>query len=445
MLGTLILLFAPQATVPEWIPTHRIHLLNGNSIDGVLLRLDSRRALAFLRLPIGEMAVRFSEISRMSVAAAEKCCLGLPGGDYRIHGIRPRTKGEKAVQTVVEKEPREKEPEEQIPRIVETPVVIEPSRLPTTDSDVRRRVDEYLKKIRAATESEREGLIPGLLDLGPGAAEYLADLIDRTDEETALWIVTALQGRNDPRSVGILTDKLKSKVAWVRWASIQALSMMIEPESVALLRPSLQDPDPAVRMAAISAVEKLLDEESLEPIARLTADPDPGVGRRAGVALGILAKKYERIPDAVEMLTNFLPDVSGKTRAEVIEALWKLGDPESAATIVPYVSDSEPAVRISAVRGCGELKSKEAIAGLAERLREEPDRWVKVQICNAFDKIRSDEAIGPLIDLMEEDEDSEIDEAASRALQHITGQREFGQDHDQWREWWNKRGGEEKD
>ncbi len=438
------------AQVEEFEPTHRVHLRNRNLVDGILVRTDGRRELATLRLGLGLIQIRYSDIARMSDTCRDKCCLGLPSGGFRIHGIRPRTKGEKAILTRVE-EPRKSETEEAPPvrteetkRPVEKIEKIEESRtentagLASTSPAIRARVDGQLKKIRAAPPDEKDALIGDLTKLGPGCTEYLADLIDRVDEESSGWLSTALQGQKDERAISILLEKLKSRTPRVRWLSVETLSHMLEPDSAHRLRGALKDPDPQVRISVVSALEMLLDEGALPVIARMAADPDAMVGKRAGIAVRELATHFEKVDESVALLKEILPSAPARSRAGVIEALARLGRKDAADAILAHAADADPSVRAAVAQACGELEAEESVATLIERLGAETELWIQVQICDAFGKMRSQDAIEPLIALMEGTENTDLDETIARALAHITGQEGFGHDDERWREWWDK-------
>lgn len=448
--------------VQDQEPTHRIHLRNGNVLDGVLIRTDGKKALITFRLAVGAVHVRYADVSRMPERAPDKCCEGVPAGHYRVHSIRPRTKGEKAVLTPVEEKKDEPKTDEKKdtttqPKTDTTKtdttktdttktdttkksdtVPVEPTNPPTTPADVRRRIDEHLKKIRSATPEERDRMSLELAQMGSGALEYLADLVDRVEDALVPALLTALHGQKDPRAVAILFDKTRSKSAAIRVAVLQTLMSAVDKDAASRFRGFLQDPDPNVRATAINVLQKLEDEDSIELIARLAGDPEPNVGRTASSAVATMAPRFEKVDEVVAILKDLLPRSKGRSLAQVIEAIGKMGRKEAADSIIEFIGHPEKEVRASVARACSLLRAEETAEALIGRLSEETEQWVKVQICEALGAMKSKKAIESLIDLMERDEDKEVDEAARRNLEVITGKEGFGQDHEKWREWWDK-------
>lgn len=492
MLTISILLALVQAKTETEEPTYRVHLRNGHAVDGVLLYADKKAKGLVLRTSLGgNVTIRFAEMAVVSKECkpeygcaetppsaksktcpnAGDCCHGIPVGQLRHHGIRPRTKGEKAVQTEVKPEDTKTDTTKTDTTKPDTTTgpkdttktdtsrtgtvdttkttsdvePINPSNPPLTSAEVKKRVDDQLRRIRDARGEEKDRLANEMPALGDRADEYLADLVDRVEEELSGYIVGSLQGRKDDRVVSILKDKMKSKADRIRLSVLNLLNGLIDDDDIASLRPYLRDVSPEVRIAALTAVEKHGDEDSLETIAAMTADSDPNVGRAAGVSLEKLAKKFDRIDDAIDILKDVVGQASGASRAEVIDALGKMNSKDVIETVLEYLDDGESSVRANVARVCGELKAVDSIEPLIDLLGREDVKWVKTQICNAFDKIKDKRTIEPLIDLMEREDDDDLDEAAARALQHITGLKDKGHDHDKWREWYEKIKGRSED
>ena len=65
MIATLLLLYAFQAADGEWVEVrfYRVHLINGNFIDGQLLKDDAKGAI--LKMKAGEMTIRRDMIDRV--------------------------------------------------------------------------------------------------------------------------------------------------------------------------------------------------------------------------------------------------------------------------------------------------------------------------------------------------------------------------------------------
>lgn len=490
-----LLLALLQAKAVEEEPTYRVHLRNGHAVDGTLLYTDKKTKSLAIRVGDGSVTVRIADMAVQTKECKEEfgclasppgekskscpnagdCCHGIPVGQPRHHGIRPRTKGAKAVQVPVDNKTDETKTDEtktdtttgptktdttrtdttktdprktgtvDTTKTVSDVEPVNPTNPPLTSPEIKKRVDEQLKRIKEARGDEKDRLAYDLPTLGDRADEYLADLIDRVDEELSGYVASGLQNRKDSRVVSILLDKMKSKAERIRLSVLNLLAGALEPEDAAALRPFLKDEVPNVRIAAISALEKLGDEESIEAIARMTGDSDASVGRAAGVSLEKMAKKFDRWEDVISVLKDVVGTVSGPARAEVIEALGRSNNKEVVDIVLEYLDDTESSVRANVAKVCGELKSADSVEPMIDLLAREEVKWVKTQICNAFDKIKDKRVIEPLIDLMEREDDDDLDEAAARALMHITGLKDKGHDHEAWREWYNKIKGRAED
>ncbi|MBI2901054.1 MAG: HEAT repeat domain-containing protein [Planctomycetes bacterium] len=470
----IVLLASLCQQQPDLENNYRVHLRNGNIVDGIRVSQDDRRGIVTLRTTLGLLIIRYADVARATDKSADRCCAGTKGA-YRFHELRVRTKGEKAALTKVDEpkketttskdtstEPRKddttKRTEEPTKRTDEPakrtedptktgrvdPVArkdgvppIEPSDPPTTSPEVRRRIHEHLAKIKAAPPEERDALVSELLKLGEGAAEYLADLVDRVDDASAQAVFTALQGQKDPHVLSILFDKMASQSPQIRVAVLQTLMSVVEKEHAPRIRKFLDDPDANVRASTLAVLRKLDDEDSLDAIARRTADPDLNVGRTAASFVMAMAKRLERVDEVIEILKIELQRAKGKSRGPVIDALGRSERKEAADIFIEYIDDPESDVRAIVAQACGALRAEEQVDPLVRRLGEETVQWVKTSICRAFQEINSKKAVDPLIDLMERDDNYDVDEAAMSALKAVTGQKEgFGHDHQKWRDWW---------
>lgn len=414
----------------------RVYLTNGNAIEALSFREDSSKGALILRRATGEITVKFESIARNEA------------GQLRVEEVRIREKSDpgrtikvgQPVRTSRDTKPVEPARTTRTSRTSSGPLqAVEVNPPVSTPPEARAKVDQRLQEIAAAEDHQRDALIRKLAKSDPGAAEYLADLLDRVDEDKREWIIGALSTDPNAAVARVLHAKLGSKHAEIRIAALRILSLYGEFVSRSALRGALQDPDPTVRTTALNVIEQLEDEESFDALIAACADPDAGVSGRAAVALQALAKKADRIEEAVDALTLLVDRQKGADKAAVLSTLVRFAHKDSAPVFMASVDDDYVAVRNQAIRGLGALKSKEGIPALVDRMQEEGEPAVKVTICDALDKIKVGDlpVLTVLIDALD-DEDRAVRDAASRALSHITSQESFGGDKEKWDEWLEK-------
>jgi HEAT repeat protein len=181
----------------------------------------------------------------------------------------------------------------------------------------------------------------------------------------------------------------------------------------------LSDPDWVVRREAVITLGEMGDERCIEPLAKALRDGDWQVREVAVEAMGQVGSP------AVEMLLRLLRDwevrkcailALGKIRDErvldplmlqlrndefkddAINALVELGEP-ALPRLIAALRDKDENVRKSAVLALGRIKSGDAIAPLIEML-EDQDWFTRLTAAAALESIgdeRGREAIKPLL------------------------------------------------
>ena len=81
------------------------------------------------------------------------------------------------------------------------------------------------------------------------------------------------------------------------------------------------------------------------------------------------------------------------------------------------------------------MGSSDAADALLVRLRVEREYWPRIQVAEAIRTLRLRAAIPDLLGWLD-DEDSNIQMAATRSLRELTGQS-FGLDRARWHAWWS--------
>jgi hypothetical protein len=183
--------------------------------------------------------------------------------------------------------------------------------------------------------------------------------------------------------------------------------------------------DPFLRMFKRSTVAQHVKD--------LKSD-DPEVRRKSVVALG---ESRERDPRIVKILCAVLEeDKEALVRAAAAEALGKVGDPSVIPSLVKALGDERYMVRWDAVKALGNLKAESAIPNIERMAKADRHSDVRQAAVNALGKIGGKEAIGPLIDIVG-DKDESIAYSASQNLARLTGQS-FGIHQNKWGKWWDE-------
>jgi HEAT repeat protein len=181
----------------------------------------------------------------------------------------------------------------------------------------------------------------------------------------------------------------------------------------------LNDPDWVVRREAVITLGEMADERCVEPLARALRDGDWQVREVAIEAMGQVGSP------AVEMLLKLLRDwevrkyailALGRIRDErvldplmlqlrndefkddAIQALVELGEP-SVEKLIGALRDKDENVRKSAVLALGRIKSSDAITPLIDMLSDK-DWFTRLTAAAALESIgdeRGREAIKPLL------------------------------------------------
>jgi len=395
----------------EWTETrfHRVHLKNGNFIDGSLEGQSDRQVV--LKLRVGTMAIRKDLIDR-------------------VEWVKIRTVKEAPKPVAVD----------QGARNGKKPVALADARKPLgsarpgpSPGGVEERVDSILKILEMAERDQKFDVMRQLAQAGEGAAPYLAERMESLKGETLASAANALILMKDKAALPVVGRLLDGADADLR-AHAVAIVAQLEPENARPPLRLLKDESAVVRVAAVGALEEVGDRDSFFRIAELLSDNDRDVRSRALSVLAKLAAKYELTDDLVGTLEQGLSRARGKEKAELAVAAGKTGVKELWRALAPLLSEEEPDVRAAAAGALATLAVPNSGGDVLARLSQERENWPRVQLAAAAQKLKLQKAIEPLIEWLGDPENN-IKMAASRALRQITGQN-FGVDQGKWAAWW---------
>jgi HEAT repeat protein len=396
-----------------WVETrfHRVHLQNGNFIDGHILANSDRDIR--LQLQVGEMTIRKGSIDRIEL--------------LRMRSLREPPalvplvkKGSAAAAAAEEGSPQKK-------KMTFTPA--------EASAELIADVASYLSRLKIARNDQRDALIEGLAGLDH-AGPYLASLLPTLDEEACYLVRSAMVRAKDARAVPYLIIALESDRAYVRINALTLLGLLGNVTNAPDIRPSLMDRVPAVKASAIETLQQLSDGDSLELIADWVGDTDDAIRVAAITASLELGRRHDRMEVVANRIRRNLPGSLGRVAKELLGAAARSRRTELWEPAASFLQDSDTTLRRAALNALEQLAAPDSAGAVVARLRLEDDARTLVDVIKTVAKLKSTEAVVPLIELLRKREPN-IVRAAAAALATITRQQ-FGDDPDIWWAWWER-------
>jgi HEAT repeat protein len=264
-----------------------------------------------------------------------------------------------------------------------------------------------------------------------GDKSAIVSLVELFKDDSAvvrLHVALALSRMPDKKALRALIAALRDENPGVRKLSALALGKIKERRATDALMKALKDENCEVRELAVKALGKIRDEKAILPLIEALRDEDSDVGYCAGAALGNIGKP------AVEPLIRELTDVDEDVRRFAAIGLGLTGEKRVVKYLVEALGDEHLLVQIGASKALHRIGAP-ALAPLIEAIKDRSCR-IRVHAIITLGDLGSKRAVKPLIDALR-DEDREIRDIASFALEKITGQ-DFGRDYKKWRDWWEK-------
>lgn len=406
---SLLLCLALSGQEVEWIEIrfHRVHLRNGNFIDGALISQTEREVV--LKMKVGNIAIRGDSVDFVE--------------SMKIRSIREN------------------------PPVLAKPAALAPSvrakgggtrllELPEGAAAITAQVLPLLDRYRETAPENRYAVMSQIISIEGGIAPLLTCLLETADEEVRSILVEALTILKDRKSLPLLVKLLAAEDPGLRAQATALIGGLGPSGSSDSIRALLKDPSPTVRAAAATALQLMDDENALGDVISLCADEDRVTRGRAINSTLELARRHERMEEASRGLTRLIDRMEGTAKADVVMALGKTGVPESVPPLLSLLNDPDPAVRAQAVQGLGHASGRDSSEGLLNQLSREREIPVRLELLWAVQRRKLMEAVGTVIPWTS-DPEPEIQKAASKILTSLTGQS-FGTDYGRWASWWAK-------
>ncbi len=392
---------------------HRVHLRNGNFLDGQLVRQSAKEVV--IKINVGEMSLRMDlvdhvELVRMKSYNEKPIDLKRPTSEPPVDVTKTPTSPVRP------------------PPILTSKVKLDPQ----TEEQVGILLDEYFK----SDIEMKQAVLGKLISLGGSVPAYLVSIITRFDREQIPVVLSTLVQTKDARLISSLAGHLESADPSLRVNVVMAMGSIGDPSAVSYLRTALKDKDAAVRSAAVTALPLLNTADAFDPLLTMMADPDRETRVRVIGILNDLATKYSQQKQLADAIGAALPRSTGEAQLELIYAAGHGGYQEHWRSLSPLLRDDLPAVRQAAASALADLGAKESLNAVAAAVQTEDKESVQIALAGAAQKLGALQTGGTLIQWLSTGS-PKLKAASRAALTSMAGQN-HGDDLEKWREWWNK-------
>ncbi len=392
VLGWPVAAAAQEPASSPWVETrfHRVHLRNGNFIDGQLVQQNAKGVVLQMNRN-GDFAVRKDLIQRVEYV--------------KMRSLKevPRIPVVESSPEAPDAEAAGKTPASKTPR-AETVKLPTPGS--TTDAyrpEIMKAVDAILTTHAIARSDMRRDLAPQIRALGAEAMAY------------ACWV--ARSGRE-----GIDKEAL-----------IEAIGQLDSPDTLpTLLAIAASAKDSFDRGFAVKVLARRDSPEARAAVHRALGDRSGQVWR---VAQEEILKLHERKQADVDFVVSLLNDREDKS--VIAQTLGKIGGDAALDALHGLLSQGNSADKVAAMRALGSSSRAEDLE-LALELLQDPDVNLRQETCLFIGRGKHGSAVPKLIGSLK-DEDAKVGQNAHWALRNITGQA-FDPLPDRWQVWWEQVG-----
>jgi HEAT repeat protein len=388
---------------------YRVHLRNGNVIDGELLKETTNEVL--LRLKVGEMTIRRDQIEK-------------------VEFVKMKSQDTKAIYRPDPRKESPKEPAKDPAKDSARSAIIE-----KINPEVRKKVDLMVWKARSAQGEEKSFSHQDLIALGDDAAVYLAARVPDMDPKLQPAISTALINLKNAKVLPILEMLLTHESGAIRAVAVTVAVMIVDgdAEKNRFIRPLVRDRDASVRGTVMGLLSNTEDVEWFDAVSELCGDTNKDIRNRALNIVHRIAQKHNLQEKYSHVLSQNIQSRDEGVRADTAIAMGSTGKPENWKVVAPLLNDIDSKVRAAAAQSLMTLGSAEAGPDLVSLATRERDRWARICLAGAVQKFRLQKAIEPIIDWLN-DADEEVKKVAAETLTLLTGEK-HGTDRDKWVAW----------
>jgi HEAT repeat protein len=275
-------------------------------------------------------------------------------------------------------------------------------------------VDRALTRLMGRVDL-RDEIIEALVRHGSTTIDLLLSQLTEEDLEVRRSAVVALGRIGDSSATLALVNTLRDESLAIDAAN--ALGQIGDPRAVDGLLHLIGDDDASTRQSAVSALNSLADPSMSGRIIPLLHDSDPNVRESAVKIAG-----YFGYPEAATALIELSRDPNERVRCAAIEHLAYVEDERVLDVLVDAIKDEIPNVRAAAARALGMMDAPEVVQPLIEGLSDD-DVWVRYFSARALGRRRSNDSVGALERVIENEKFNHVRIAALDSLGQIGGTR----------------------
>ncbi|HZL70904.1 MAG TPA: HEAT repeat domain-containing protein [Planctomycetota bacterium] len=412
-LALVVLCLAP-ALQDGWQDTHRVHLRNGNFLDGRLVQIGDKDILfrwnpgVLLRIKIGDIKGDIEEIKIRTLNA--------PTSKVAVKETAPEPAG-----------------------VTDVP-------LPRDPAKPQSAIDKIFTRLMAQSDMTYEILVREVKALGPDGARAMIQELPFMDAAKTNLALVALDQMRELSLEAEIRELLASKRSDLRAAACAILANRGATSSIRAVQSLLRDPVPQVRAAALTALPIFSDGSVLESVGNLAIDPAEPVRERAIRSAEDLASRTSADNDLARQWLSLAGRGPAGSASGIAASLGRLADRANeafpAGEVRDYLrgmlTDRDPAARAAAAYALSGLKPPGPSAdALLEVFDTERESKVVVSMCDGLARLKVIKTLEPLLGKLRADS-PEVRTAAQRALEKISGQTGFESDYDKWKEWLDK-------
>ncbi len=377
-----------------WVQFHRVHLRNGNFLDGTLVSKTDRSVT--LRQPWGEILIRSDQIDRVELVKMksfndpeqiiQRKAKSTPQGPTEIITTPSSSSKPLPSDLTDSKDP--------VPGSIPQAVVL--------------AVDQAITVWRSSTTNEQVDLGETLKAIGPDAVPYFEFLLEKRQQSTPLKpVARAFASLNEDKFLTFAARMMDSQSLEIREAAIEGLAKTTSPRRLPIVLKAAEDTFPAIGTAA---TQILMDA----------------------------AKEDGEKNDLVDMIGSRIRAAKNNTAMAV--ALARIGGPRARELLWELVGDNNETNRLTGLHGLGIMADPEDGPRMVSVLHDSSET-IKKGACIALGKIKYTGAVADLITLLS-DPNEGLHQNARWALQETT-RLAIGNTDDAWKEWWETVGSKE--
>ena len=316
-----------------------------------------------------------------------------------------------------------------------------------TDTELRRKLDEWTEQLRSPDPTIRSSAAVSLLGLNLlDAQEPLIKILDdrKENEDVQISVIKAFGFTRDDRATEILIDLLDSESVPLQTAAAETLGTLRTRTSVRKMSEALLDPQRSLNMKMLlaKALGNTNDRGAVDPLIKMLTINDYGLREVAKKSLEKITKqangndstwwkewwsrnktktREQWLEDIVlkqEENAKQLEAKFGQLKLEIaqksIKLLELLPDKSDPKPLIEAIRSDYPEVRIFAAKELAKIKDPSVIDALIDATTDNQEE-VRIEVIQTLGEIGDERAVKPLIYALG-DEILVVREVSARAL-----------------------------